>query len=247
MSIPLQILGPDAALERREFPLGRFELFKIAGQTLGRASYQTGWRWSQHVGPEAGAAWCEVAHVGVVLAGRAAVRMRDGGEIEMGPGDWFTVPAGHDSWVLGSEQYVSLHLLGAQEYAAPAVVNLDHGPGPKRSAVSAASVQPSVWGDGCTGWTLLTRSTLHVMEEEMAAHTQELRHLHPNVAQLYYVLDGRAVVEVARTDVETAAGQAIEIEPGDPHQIRNESDTALRFLVISSGPPRDDRRAVGRQ
>jgi uncharacterized RmlC-like cupin family protein len=41
--------------------------------------------------------------------------------IEMKPGDLFYVPPGppgHDSWVVGNEPYVSLHLLGASHYAA---------------------------------------------------------------------------------------------------------------------------------
>jgi hypothetical protein len=36
----------------------------------------------------------------------------------MGPGDCFHVPPGHDSWVVGDEPYVSLHFLGADDYAA---------------------------------------------------------------------------------------------------------------------------------
>jgi mannose-6-phosphate isomerase-like protein (cupin superfamily) len=80
------------------------------------------------------------------------------------------------------------------------------------------------------------------MEEEMAAGTQELRHLHQNTTQLYYILTGRAVVEVGGSTVAARAGQAVEIGSGDPHRITNEDDAALRFLVISSGPPRDDRQ-----
>jgi hypothetical protein len=38
--------------------------------------------------------------------------------IELRPGDLFHVPAEpHDSWVLGDEPYVSLHFLGADQYA----------------------------------------------------------------------------------------------------------------------------------
>jgi mannose-6-phosphate isomerase-like protein (cupin superfamily) len=245
MPLPLQILGSDSARERREFPLGRFEVFKIANQAFGRAVYQPGWRWSRHVGPVAGTALCEVAHIGIVLAGHAAVTMRDGAEIEMGPDDWFSIPAGHDSWVLGDEEYVSLHLIGAEDYGESHAVDSDHEPCPNRSTVSAENLQSSVWGDGCKGWTLLTRPTLHVMEEEMAACTQEQRHVHSAITQLYYLLNGRAVVEVAGRDIKAEAGQAIEIGPGDPHQIRNEGNAALRFLVISSGPPRSDRLDLG--
>jgi hypothetical protein len=42
----------------------------------------------------------------------------DGTELVMGPGDVFAIPPGHDSWVVGDEPYVSLHLLGASDYAA---------------------------------------------------------------------------------------------------------------------------------
>jgi hypothetical protein len=37
----------------------------------------------------------------------------------MRAGDFFAIPPGHDSWVTGDERYVSLHLLGASDYARP--------------------------------------------------------------------------------------------------------------------------------
>ena len=52
-----------------------------------------------------------------MLSGRAAVRMDDGTERVMKEGDFFYVPAGHDSWVVGDEPYVSLHLVNAEHYA----------------------------------------------------------------------------------------------------------------------------------
>jgi quercetin dioxygenase-like cupin family protein len=103
--------------ERREFEHGTFEVVSIGGMTIGRASYQPGWVWSEHVGAATGEALCEVEHVGVVLSGRTGVRMRDGTESELGPGDVFFIKPGHDSWVIGDEPYVSLHLLGAADYA----------------------------------------------------------------------------------------------------------------------------------
>jgi quercetin dioxygenase-like cupin family protein len=45
--------------------------------------------------------------------------MDDGNEVVMKPGDFFYVPPGHDSWVVGDEPYVSLHILGSEGYAAP--------------------------------------------------------------------------------------------------------------------------------
>ena len=44
--------------------------------------------------------------------------MDDGTEVVMAPGDMFYVPPGHDSWVVGDEPYVSIHFMGADDYAA---------------------------------------------------------------------------------------------------------------------------------
>jgi hypothetical protein len=104
--------------EVREFEKGRFELLKIAGTTIGRATYQSGWKWSVHVGAASGAKSCMVEHVGMVISGCATAAMDDGRVIEMRAGDVFYIGPGHDSWVVGDEPYVSLHFLGAEKYAA---------------------------------------------------------------------------------------------------------------------------------
>jgi len=75
--------------EVREFPLGKFELVTLGGMTIGRATYQPGWKWSVHVGDQLGAKSCHVEHVGMVVSGRATAAMDDGEVIEMGAGDVF--------------------------------------------------------------------------------------------------------------------------------------------------------------
>jgi quercetin dioxygenase-like cupin family protein len=107
----------DSPDEARVFEKGTFELVTIGGLTIGRATYEPGWRWSEHVGPALGAKSCQVSHVGLVVSGRNRVIMDDGREFELGPGDLFSIGPGHDSLVLGDELYVSLHFLGADEYA----------------------------------------------------------------------------------------------------------------------------------
>jgi quercetin dioxygenase-like cupin family protein len=103
--------------EVRTFQKGKFELVNLGGMTIGRASYQPGWKWSVHVGQSTGAKSCMVEHVGLVLSGTATAAMDDGRIIEMKAGDLFYIAPGHDSWVVGDEPYVSLHFLGAGEYA----------------------------------------------------------------------------------------------------------------------------------
>ena len=103
--------------EVREMTKGRFELIHLGGLTIGRATYEPGWRWSEHVGPTVGATRCSVEHLGLVLQGVATVAFEDR-VVEMHPGELFYVPpVPHDSWVVGAERYVSLHFLGADQYA----------------------------------------------------------------------------------------------------------------------------------
>lgn len=104
--------------EIRHFDKGRFEVIHIGGMTIGRASYEPGWKWSEDVGKAIGNKSCDVEHVGIVISGRATAAMDDGRVIEMKSGDVFYIAPGHDSWVVGDEPYVSLHLMGAGAYAA---------------------------------------------------------------------------------------------------------------------------------
>ncbi len=104
--------------EVREFEKGRFELVHIGGMTIGRATYDPGWKWSVHVGAPLGETSCKVAHVGMVVSGCATAAMDNGRIVEMRAGDIFAIAPGHDSWVVGDEPYVSLHFLGADDYAS---------------------------------------------------------------------------------------------------------------------------------
>jgi mannose-6-phosphate isomerase-like protein (cupin superfamily) len=107
--------SPD---EVRVMQKGKFELVQIGGMTIGRATYEPGWKWSEHVGPGVGATRCHVEHVGLVISGTATVAFDDGRVVELHAGELFHVPSiPHDSWVIGNEPYVSLHFLGAERYA----------------------------------------------------------------------------------------------------------------------------------
>jgi mannose-6-phosphate isomerase-like protein (cupin superfamily) len=107
----------DLPDEVRTFEKGKFELVHLSGMTIGRATYQPGWKWSLHVGKATGAKSCMVEHVGMVVSGRATAAMDDGRIIEIKAGDLFYIAPGHDSWVVGNDPYVSLHFMGASEYA----------------------------------------------------------------------------------------------------------------------------------
>lgn len=119
------MIAVDVVLKRFETPdetrtmqKGRFEIVHLGGMTIGRATYEPGWRWSEHVGPCVGETRCSVEHVGLVVSGTAAVSFADGRTLELRTGELFHIPAvPHDSWVVGDAPYVSLHFLGADHYA----------------------------------------------------------------------------------------------------------------------------------
>ena len=101
----------------RTFEKGRFETYAVGPMTLGRATYEPGWRWSEHVGARPASRCARSSTSGSCSSGQAAVKMEDGTEKVMREGEFFYVPPGHDSWVVGDEPYVSLHIMGSEDYA----------------------------------------------------------------------------------------------------------------------------------
>ena len=92
----------DSPDEVREFEgNGRAAVVNVAGQVVGRGTFEPGWTWSGNVKPIAGTDSCEVSHLGYVLSGRMKIRMDDGAETVIGPGEVVAIPPGHDAEVIG--------------------------------------------------------------------------------------------------------------------------------------------------
>lgn len=98
---------------------GKVAIFTVGNQTMGRAEFEPGWRWSTHVKPIAGTDSCEATHTGIILEGRMVVKMNDGSEMEFGPGDVFYMPPGHDAWIVGTQRCVAFDVTGVAKYAKP--------------------------------------------------------------------------------------------------------------------------------
>ncbi|KAA0239127.1 MAG: cupin domain-containing protein [Fimbriimonadaceae bacterium] len=103
--------------EVREFPMGRLELVKIGGATVGRAIFEPGWRWATSVQPLAQTKSCEAPHFQYHVAGVLKVVMDDGTELECRPGDVSLLPSGHDAWTVGDEPAVVVDFQGMLDYA----------------------------------------------------------------------------------------------------------------------------------
>ncbi|MFI5979466.1 cupin domain-containing protein [Streptomyces sp. NPDC051555] len=111
----------DSADETRPFEdgKGRLDLLQTDGGPVGRAVFEPGWRWSQHIKPLAGTESCESAHTGYIVSGRMSIVMDSGESAEVGPGDFIQIAPGHDAWVLGDEPCVALDWTGYGNYAQP--------------------------------------------------------------------------------------------------------------------------------
>ena len=103
--------------EVREFPLGKVEIINIGGATIGRATFQPGWKWSTSVQPLVNTHSCEAPHFQYHVSGRLKVKMDDGTILECKPGDVSLLPMGHDAWVVGKEPAVVVDFQGMIDYA----------------------------------------------------------------------------------------------------------------------------------
>lgn len=100
------------------------------------------------------------------------------------------------------------------------------------------------WGDNCDGWHLVKNNELSVIHERMPANTQEVRHYHHKSRQFFFVLKGRASIEVNGKFFDLSTNEGIEIAPLTPHQMFNHTDEDIEFLVVSHPNSKHDRVLV---
>ena len=104
--------APD---ETRTFPNTTMEYVKLGDMTIIKATWQPGYRWTEHMKPSIGKDSCPGTHLTYVISGRLRTRMDDGTEFDLGPGDVAITAPGHDAWVLGDEPCVVLDFGGASK------------------------------------------------------------------------------------------------------------------------------------
>ena len=107
--------------EVRTFPKGKLELINIGGTTIGRGTFEPGWKWSTSVQPIAKTKSCEAPHFQYHLSGTLKVVMDDGKQFECRAGDVSLLPTGHDAWVVGNEPVVVIDFQGMVVYAKASV------------------------------------------------------------------------------------------------------------------------------
>ena len=97
----------------------KVEIVRLEGFTIGRFTFEPGWRWSNCIMPIVKTDKCQLSHVGYVVSGRITVRMVDGTQKTIGAGESYTIPPGHDAWVEGNERFVGIEVMSADQYAKP--------------------------------------------------------------------------------------------------------------------------------
>ena len=118
--MPLEVKSFDSPDEVRSFvDKGQAEVVNVGGQVVGHATFEPGWRWSEHVKPLARTDSCQVSHLGYCVSGRMKVVMDDGTEGEVGPGQVAAISPGHDAWIEGDEPCVFLDFGEFGDYAKP--------------------------------------------------------------------------------------------------------------------------------
>jgi mannose-6-phosphate isomerase-like protein (cupin superfamily) len=100
------------------------------------------------------------------------------------------------------------------------------------TVISKDTAEHYTWGDSCDGWQLVDRAGLSVIHERMPPGTAEVWH-HHQIARQFFVLSGTATIELGGQIHTLRAQQGIEIAPGLPHQMHNDSNADVEFLVIS--------------
>jgi hypothetical protein len=114
-----EVKSLDSPDEVRSPDKTRVEVVRLEGYTLGRFNFQPGWRWSECVKPVVKTDLCQTSHVGYAVSGRITVRLNDGTEKTISAGQSYTIPPGHDAWVEGSEPFVGIEVMSAEQYAKP--------------------------------------------------------------------------------------------------------------------------------
>jgi class 3 adenylate cyclase/quercetin dioxygenase-like cupin family protein len=116
-SVELRRKRFDRPDEVRRVEKARIELVELGELAVGRAVFEPGWRWSEHVKPIVGTESCQVHHIGYVVSGHLRIEMTDGASLEVVGGDAFEIPPGHDAWVIGDEPWVSIDWAGRRLFA----------------------------------------------------------------------------------------------------------------------------------
>ena len=110
--------------------------------------------------------------------------------------------------------------------------------------ISIKNAEHYLWGDACDGWHLVRCEGVSVIQERVPPGHAEVKHFHSQARQFFFILEGRAAIEIGDAVVVLNRHEGVEIDPRVPHRFRNDSDAEVSFLVVSVPPSHGDRENV---
>jgi class 3 adenylate cyclase len=92
---------------------------RLGDLTIGRVVQQPGWRWSTYMRPIVGGTSCQARHVGLLLQGGFHFEFEDGSTLDVGPNEVYEAGPGHDSWIVGDIEAISIEWEGLRRWSTP--------------------------------------------------------------------------------------------------------------------------------
>ena len=85
----------------------------------------------------------------------------------------------------------------------------------------------------CDVLMLLKEPGLSLRLEQLQPGHAEMKHTHHKASQFFYVMEGRAYVEMGAENIALEKSQGLSIPPNTPHRIINQDNSTLKFLVVT--------------
>lgn len=110
--------------------------------------------------------------------------------------------------------------------------------------INRKSAKHYKWKEMCDGWHFLERDDLSVIAEKMPPKSAENMHYHNISRQFFYILSGEATMCFKDRSIVLNEGEGIEIEPREAHQMINNSNFDVEFIVVSMPKSHGDKVVV---
>jgi mannose-6-phosphate isomerase-like protein (cupin superfamily) len=92
-----------------------FDVVTVNDYSVARLILGPGWRWSESLKPFEETELCQHHHLGFCISGVMEVDAQ-GLRSTIRANDTYTIPPGHDEWVVGPAPFVAVEFLGAASY-----------------------------------------------------------------------------------------------------------------------------------
>jgi quercetin dioxygenase-like cupin family protein len=112
----LEVKSHNSPDETRRPDKTVLDIVTVGDYTIGRVTFEPGWTWANSIKPVVQTDSCQLNHVGFCLAGTLEVETEEGKKISISKGDSYTIPPGHNAWVVGDESFSAVEFLSAAEF-----------------------------------------------------------------------------------------------------------------------------------